>query len=62
MADRNGRIQLFEAFYMQVDGCYIKLHARILAMRYDLVARSLIVVTEDGEILSIPQLLPCANV
>jgi hypothetical protein len=54
MADRNGRVQLFEAFYMQVDGCYIELQARILTMCYNLVARSLIVVTENGPHPNIP--------
>jgi hypothetical protein len=62
MADRNGRVRLFEAFFMQIEACYVELDAKILAMKYDLVARSLIVVTENGEILSIPQLLPSGDV
>jgi hypothetical protein len=61
MADRKGRVQLFEAFYMDVEGAYIEVGARILAMGYNLVARSLIAVTENGEMLSIPQPLPQAN-
>jgi WD40 repeat protein len=58
LADRKGSVQLFETLHMQDEGCRVEVQARILAMAYKWAARSLIIVTENGEMLSISQRLP----
>jgi WD40 repeat protein len=58
IAETSGRIRLFEAFFMETDRCVIDNQGKVITMRYNLMTRALVIVTENGDILSIPRKLP----
>jgi hypothetical protein len=57
-AENSSAIHMFEAYLMNIDNVVLPVPSRVLAMRYSVAVRTLIVVTENGEVLSIPKQLP----
>jgi hypothetical protein len=57
-AENSSAIHMFEAYLMNIDNVVLPVPSKVLAMKYSVAMRTLIVITENGEMLSIPKQLP----